>query len=381
MHVALVALAVVRFALRLEVGPELDTNANRAERYLVVGSVAPDPIPSLLARGTAQGALAWSAGPSTLRLSATVAGKLFFGDLARRPEPAAQGDRDRTLAAQNVVVIQAAADESVRLGRRLLLGLGGDYYEAFQPLGCPPIAGAADTSCHRDLRSGAPRLAGTLFVGPVDLALAGGGRLLDWKPDDSFSFRGAFAHFGAVAHLRSGPAEDESEWDLGLSGRFEWRRYLGPRLVGATDPGSALAARREDLEGLLTASLAHVGRVLGEVSYTLDYNGSTSYGQSFLRHLLSLKVACDLPGQITATLRVQLVYTGFTQAATFNAGTPVPVSIEDQNRDTLLLDLERPMGRGFALAGRYTVIRNGSGNAPIDYLRHLVYLGVTYRLR
>lgn len=376
MRAALVAFAVLRFGLKLELGPEYDSNANRAETIGDKAAGAALPIPSFLLRTTAFGSLRWTAGPSTLRASADLGGKLFFAGPAM-PE--------------DVAVAQGALDEQLRLGRHLVLGAGGDYYDAIQPRDCPPARfgngdqqlspSVGDTSCHRDFRAGGGRGQVALLLGDVDLSLGLGGRAFRWKPDDELSFDGASASAALGLHLRSGEVDDEAEWDLLASARAELRDYHGPKLSSASDPGSDAAPRRRDLDAVGTVSLTYVGKLLAGAAYSLDWDRSSSYGQSYLRHLVSLKVAADLGWKLVATFKAQLTFTGYAQPAAITTGALVAVTIEDESRDAFIVDLERPLGGGASLSARYSAYRNGVSNATLDYLRQVVYLGLSYRLR
>jgi GNAT superfamily N-acetyltransferase len=74
---SIVVLAVMRLALKLDLGPEYDSNAKRAE--VIEGATNADrPIGSALMRTTARAGLIWQKGISTMRLNGTLGGKLFF---------------------------------------------------------------------------------------------------------------------------------------------------------------------------------------------------------------------------------------------------------------------------------------------------------------
>jgi hypothetical protein len=372
---ALIAFAVLRFGLKLELGPEFDSNANRAETYLTPPQVPstdtppPSPIPSFLLRTTAAGTFAWTTGRNSLRGGLTVGGKLFF---------------DSAAVPQDTLVLKAAADDNVLVAGPLLLGLSADWFDTIQFVRCPDISSGgvliADPSCHRDFRSIGARASATFTDGDFAVALLGGGQSFTWRPDDDLSFNGATVGTSAAAHLRSGPPEDESEWDLALVGRVDWRWYLGPALTGPNDPGTS-DPRRRDIDALASLSISHVGKVLASVAYTVDYNRSTSYGQSFLRQLVTLKLAFDLPWKITATTRLQLVFLSYINGTPLTSGTSQVLNIEEENRDNILLDLERPLGRSFAVNARYSYFSNGVSNTVLEYARHVGYLGITYKLR
>ncbi|MSP62046.1 MAG: hypothetical protein EXR72_17280 [Myxococcales bacterium] len=391
MHAAgLVAFAVLRFGLRLELGPEFDSNANRAETFarppaVPPGEALPSPIASALLRTTASSTLAWVSGRNTLRLGATLGGKLFFA-------PAA--------APQDVVVIQAAADDTLRAGETLL-GIGADYYDATQRSDCAARTSTAyqapvgatvavpDASC-RDFRAGGPRARVTALLGDFDLTADLGARAFRWKSDDSFSFDSLTAGLAAAGHFAAGGPQNENgneqEWDLGVTARTELRTYHGLRLTSASDTGSPNAYHRLDADLLASAWLSFAGRLglplLASASYTFDHNFSTSYGLNYQRHLVVLKLGANLPWKLSATAKAQLTFTSYAEPLQLTSGTNiVPLTIEDESRDAYVFDLDRPLGVGFSLSLRYSLYRNGVSNATLGYLRHVASLGVAYRLR
>jgi len=57
------------------------------------------------------------------------------------------------------------------------------------------------------------------------------------------------------------------------------------------------------------------------------------------------------------------------------------ITIEDENRNAVIVDLERPfVGSGLALNARYSVYTNELSASPVSFLRQVVYLGLTYRV-
>jgi hypothetical protein len=185
----------------------------------------------------------------------------------------------------------------------------------------------------------------------------------------------------AGAHLRQAGAEegDEREWDFTISGRFEWRHYHGPELYSSDDPGSPLSPRRVDSDVLGTAQLSYVGPLLAQAAYTIDYDRSNSFGQTYLRHIVTLKLVCDLGWRIVAAAKVQLVVIGYKDPVALTSGMIVPLTIEDENRDAIVLDLERPLGRGFAVSARYSRFTNGVSTSVLAYDRQVVYLGLSWK--
>jgi hypothetical protein len=57
------------------------------------------------------------------------------------------------------------------------------------------------------------------------------------------------------------------------------------------------------------------------------------------------------------------------------------ISIEDENRNALVVDIERPIGKsGVAVAARYSLYTNELSAAPVQFMRHVAYLGVSYKI-
>ncbi len=357
MPAALAALAVLRLGLTLELGPEFDSNANRAE-VLNLQQGGPTPVASFLVAGAADGSLLLAGEKNLLRLRLHAGGKLFFAEAA---------------TPQDVAVVHGSVDDALHLGR-VTLGIAGEYYDAWQWIDCKD---SSDSSCHRDFRSLEARPSLAVRAGPFALTAGAGGRLFTWKPDEAFSFAAPHV-FGAIALRWTSGSDGENEWTLSTSGRMEWRYYVGPALVAADDPGSALEPRRFDRDLFWTVGLNFAGDLLGGAFYSLDDDRSNSFGQSFLRHIVGFSLGFELPGQVVATLRAQLVFANYPQGQVVLTGEGAPRSIEDENRNAVLVDLARSVGR-FTFFLRYSLFQNGVSNALVSYERHLVYLGATLR--
>ncbi|HEY1585354.1 MAG TPA: hypothetical protein VGH63_06665 [Polyangia bacterium] len=381
---SLAALAVVRFGLTLSLGPEYDSNANRAE--IVANSAdAPDtPTGSFLLRGTATGRLIWRADRSTLRVTVDAGGKVYFN-------PA--------VFDQDVFAINVDAEERVRLARFLHFAVVGDYYDSWQLPVAPYRA--------RDFRSGAP-LARLYFVDPLgEVVLTGGYRGFQYKPDPYFDFQAAQATAYAVARLVFGK-NDEHELDIAATYHFERRWFNGvveyfqpDHEPFVPDPMSGHTAQcayglpiqsyclfagtdeRRDWFHEAGIELTYVGPVLVAVGYGIQLNLSNSFGQSLLRHIVTLKLAYRFPWNLYATLKAQLYASTYLDPVLLDQeiNTQTFITIEDENRNNVIVDLERPIGdTGLAVNARYSVFTNELTSSPVSFLRQVVYLGLTYRV-
>jgi hypothetical protein len=370
----LVVLAVLKLALRLELGPEYDSNANRAE--VVQGATMPRDVPtgSFLVRTTARGQLSWRSGRNLLRASGLIGGKVFFN-------PDVQD--------QNMLIGQLALEDRVRAHDRVELAFGGDYYDVGQQT---VISTCAVRSCdrHRDFRNGTAY--GRLFVlgEGGQLMLGGGFRGFQWKPDPAFDFIAGAVDVVSLVRFTAGPPDKEHEIDLSASYHFERRLYEGIREVNTCPPGMLSdtcigngGGTRSDFfhEGMLDFTWIRV--VLLGVSYAVQLNQSNSFGQSLLRHIVSLKFSARLPWQLYLTLKGQLFVNRYLDPVLLDrqVNSQTFISIEDENRNAVIADLERPIGKsGVAISVRYSLFTNELSSAPVTFMRHVAYLGVSYRI-
>ncbi len=378
---SLAALAVVRFGLTLSLGPEYDSNANRAE--VVANAESPDQaIGSFLLRSTGSALLTWKTSSNILRLAVGAGGKIYFN-------PA--------VFDQDVFALTISGEDRVRVARFLHLAIVGDYYDAWQLPVAPFRA--------RDFRSGAA-LGRIYFVDPLgEVALSGGYRGFQYKPDPYFDFQSAQATAYAVARLVFG-ANGDHEVDVAATYHFERRWFNGsvqyfqqddtpPPGVAPPVPPCAYgqpiqdrclvagSAERDDWfhEGGL--ELTYVGPLLIGIGYGLQLNLSNSFGQSLLRHIVTFKLGYRLPWSLYATVKAQLYVSLYLDPVLLDRAfnTQQFITIEDENRNNVIVDLERPIGdTGLAVNARYSVFTNELTPSPVSFLRQVVYLGLTYRV-
>jgi hypothetical protein len=369
----LLALAVVRFGLTLSVGPEYDSNANRAE--IVARGMTPDtPIESFLLRTMAQGTMSWRRGINLVRASADIGGKIYF---------------NRDVFDQDVLAIRVSAEDRVRVLRFLHLSVAGDYYDAWQ-LPVTPYR-------HRDFRSGAA-VARVHFVDALgEVTLAGGYRGFEYKPDPEFNFQAAQATASAFTRVRYGRDEDH-EIDLAASYHLERRLFASSidtfnndNCMDPTDRHRKClgipydAPQRNDWFHEGGVDLTYVGPVLAAIGYAAQLNLSNSFGQSLLRNIITVKIGYRLPWNLYATLKAQVYVTQYFDPVlldrVINTQSQAFITIEDENRNNVIIDLERPIGdTGLAVNARYSIFTNEISPSPVSFLRQVVYLGLTYRV-
>ena len=348
--VGLVAAAVpssLAAGVNADAGIEYDSNANR----ISPGGDTPVRSGPLL-RGTVGGQLGYGRGRQRLRAQLQVGGKVFLLP---------------SLQDQNVGVILGNYEHGAQLDANGRLRLSGfaDYYDAFQA-----PASLVESRDFRTLSLGL-RLSGARevasapqhrFDGGLDLGV----QYFAFKPDAAFTFLAPSAAARISALLHAGDPELGHDIDLSAHLRADYRGYM---------------FGRTDLFIQTGGSVTWQGPLLLQAGYMLQLALSNTDGESYQRHLVSAKLGFRLPGDFYVTGKAQL---NLLQGA---PGLYVPVSnIDDDNRSLGLIDIERPLPRGFGLVLRYT----GYFSLPADrsgvdpqgsYQRHTAYLGASYAYR
>lgn len=351
----------LHYLLRAELGAEFDSNARRTEE--IAGTMGVAPVQSWLQRFVVAGSLVDSIAPDNeLSLSATGAGKLFDAAQAR---------------AEDVAIAQSALAWRIGLGPRARLALAGGYYEAFQN----PDAGAD----RRDFRSLAPTLQiGWTLDESLELSASGGYRLFAFKANHDYDFSAPTA---AVDLRWARGTEAGADWEAGLGAAYERRDFAGPALVPCPPPmGTGLPCVGPDgrLDHFLLghAEVTRTGRVLASLGYALHYNLSNSFGETVTRHYAIGRFAASLPGGLFLAARADLLFAYYKdplavgQASSGNAY----VSIEDENRSSVRVDLSRDLGEHVRAFVRYTFYGNDLTSDTLTYRRHTLLFSLAFIL-
>lgn len=320
-----------------DTGLEYDTNPARVPSD---GSLGVLPTGAPLFRGLLSGKLAVTGPVHRLRLSATTTGKVF---LTQVQQP------------QNVLVAQFDYDHGARIGQSFVGGFV-EYYDAFQA--------EAPVYLSRDFRS---LSAGGRFQATkrydagrrLDGNIRVNGHFFHYKPDSLQSFLAPVVYTQLGARFHAGDPDLGHDFDLSWFGKAEYRTY-GPV--------------RADLFLFVGTSVQWQGPLLVQLGYSVQLNLSTMTLESYQRHLPFAKFAFRLPGDFFVTAKVQL---NLVKAA---PGLTVPIqSIDEDNRSLALLDLERPLPKGFSLSARYTGYFDLPAERAAPYHRHTVLANLSYR--
>jgi hypothetical protein len=343
------------YGLRLEAGAEQDSNPSRLEQ--VEGSSEREIVAASALRLVAGAdVLAASAGGHSLSAAVELAGKRFFQPEAR---------------SEDLLVTDARAGADAALGRRTRLGASLQLYDVFQRAQALPDA--------RDFRSLAPALRLDRWLGPARLGLGAGWRWFVFKPERTFDFSGPTAFAGYRQGVAPALGEPGAEWDWGLSAAFESRRYTSVRCASPSPcPPPPPGPERSDGFLTLAADVNRTGDALLGAGAVFQWNESNSYGESLQRLVLHLRVVVLLPLQLSLAGRAELAASRYAEAVpvgqTVMGGSFI--SIEEEGRSTLRVELARPLGRWAEAGARYTFWTNALHAGPVLYQRHNVLLFV-----
>ncbi len=346
----------VGYDWRLEDGFEYDTNPERAER--IAGVDAGPSVPaSLLARLVASGSLSTPLGRrNSLALSGAVGGKWFVGSEAR---------------ADNVLVIQAAAAESLRLGRRTRAALMGAYYDVYQRR-------SFDLP---DFRSTAPSLRLDQGIAKsLQASIGGGFRIFTFKPDHSYSFTSPTAFIAIRQVLPGDLLEGGADWEWSAGGSLEARDFVGPACSASSCADSAGAARHRDRFWIAHAEWSRTGSWLFGSGAALHVNQSNSYGEALVRGLFHVRAVIPLLWDLSLSARGEVVVTRYSDPLTFLqpvAGLP-SASIEDEARSTLRLDLARLFEGRFEIGARYVYYTSAPTSGAVEFRRQTLLLYLAF---
>jgi len=353
------------WTIRLEGGSEYDTNVFRLEvpkedRDAVVSA----PLMRFGAR------LRGKIEPRrrhVARYSVFGGGKLFLTDDGR--------DED-------VGIIAGSARYDVGLSNRLaVVGVSGTYYNAI---------GDTDASLRRNFSTADVR--GNLALvgdGAHRFSAHAGYRSFRYKPNEQFDF-GA-DHYGLryTTTIWHGDGDvDASSFDLEVGYRLERRDYEGVAFANGCDDDDDIvpdcfyptALTRADLYHSAVVDVSYTGDRIYRGRYELQVTDSNSVGQSLVRHRFEASLTTSLFSNIFLTAK------GIAQLNLFvdplllarDVSAQSFVSIDDENRNALVLHATRAVGERWAVEARYGFFSNEFATDELTFRRQTGYLGLVY---
>jgi len=346
----------LRYDWRLEDGAEYDTNPGRVERIEGTPS-QPAPPASVLARIVASGGLAAGLGRrNSLALFGAFGGKWFADSDAR---------------AENVMVAQATASDSLRIWRRTQTTMAFSYYDVFQrrSIELP------------DFRSLSPSLRVEQGLTKSLLASLGGGyRWFTFKPDGAYSFHAPTA-FLSLRHVLPGDLlSGGADWEWSAGASIEARAFDGAACTASGCDQSGIAPRHRDRFWIGHTEFSRTGSWLFGSGVALHINQSNSYGEALVRGLFHVRTVVPLPWGLSLSMRAEVVATRYRDPLTFLqpvAGLP-SASIEDESRSTLRLEVARLFEGRFEVGARYVYYTSAPASGAIDFRRQTILLYLAF---
>jgi hypothetical protein len=222
------------------------------------------------------------------------------------------------------------------------------------------------------------------------LTLAVGGRDFVYRADPThrYDWRGPTASVRLDVTLWE---RDQGARSVELSALlgFEARAYAGPANASAcpedmprTDEEcyAGTSLRRSDRFQRGGLELTWTGRFVAAAAYQLSVTDSNSYGQSIVRHRVTLSATTNLPWRLYGTALATL------QIDTYPDGLPVErdlvtqtfTTLDDENRSSLQVRIARHVARAWAIEGRGAIWRNLGGQLDTEFRRAVLYAGAVY---
>ena len=356
-HASVPAWAAPSLGLGAEVGPELDTNATRVMSLQ-------GPVSSGLMRMTGHASLRLRTAHHTFSVGGGGGGKVFWRDMARAADEA---------------VYHGDVAWGIR-GAGSAAWLGATIYDAYQ------------RESTRDFRTEGLTVQYAVD-GPAStrLGAVASYRGLQYKPDERYNFHGPAGGVTLDWRLTSGRGDAVVDWTVRLQYSAGARFFAGqaiaiPSRCYRLDALCAEDVARQDLNHQVRAEVQYLGNADAALSYSAEINRSNSYGETYHRHAIGLKFTASLLAGIYLTAKGVLQLSRFRDPYLVSEVSNVSfVSIDDENRSSLVLQLARDLAEHWTLNLRYSLFVNESGAAaatdPLavgDFFRQTVFFGVRF---
>jgi hypothetical protein len=221
------------------------------------------------------------------------------------------------------------------------------------------------------------------------LTLAFGGRDFVYKPDPehTYDWRGPTASVRLELTLWE-REEGARSVELAALFGFESRAYEGFANASACPDDeppkeecyAGTTLRRSDRFQRGGIELTWTGGFVAAASYQVSVTDSNSYGQSIVRHRITLSATRDLPWRLYGTALATL------QLDNYPDGLPVErdlvtqtfTTLDDENRSSLQARLARHVGKAWAIEARGAIWRNLGGELDTQFRRAIFYVGAVY---
>lgn len=334
------SLAAPQINIAAELGPEWDSNATRLQQT----GEGEGPISSGLLRLTADARLRYAfLNRHLLSLGYQGGVKWFWNSAA---------------SVANEMVHHGEAGWSIRLPSGIL-GIDGSYYDAIQQ------------ESLRDFRTetGSVQFVTNPIASRLTPAFLLGYRGLQYKPDDQYDFHSVQGGVAFAWKLNSGQGYMAKDWLLHLAYTAALRFYQG--LVLAL-PSRCLHllevctenSKRQDFNHQIRTEIHYLGDADASLWYLAEVNQSNSYGEALVRHALGLKFTTSLVWNIFFSAKLAIQLSRFRDPYLFSQlSSQSFLSIDDENRSNLIVQLARDILPGLSINLRYSLYVNESSSS------------------
>ncbi|MEO8699297.1 MAG: hypothetical protein ABI867_04610 [Kofleriaceae bacterium] len=221
------------------------------------------------------------------------------------------------------------------------------------------------------------------------LTLTFGARDFTYKPDHDFDYTAPAASARLDLTLWE-PAGGARSVELSAWAGFEARSYNSTALANACsdeemreDPRTCFAGtslQRHDRYHRIGAELTWTGRVVATAGYQLAVTDSNSFGQSFVRHRVTLSSTTALPWRLYGTALATLQFDQYLDGLVLLDDTmnQTFTTLDDENRSSLQLRLARQVTETWSVESRAAIWRDLDGDNNTTFRRAILYLGAIY---
>ena len=219
------------------------------------------------------------------------------------------------------------------------------------------------------------------------LTLGFGWRDFAYKENHQFDWSGPVASARLDLNLWATSGGTRS-LELAAIAAFEAREYNSTALANACPPDAApsdscsagTSRTRRDRSQRLGVEITYTGRVVATLGYQLTVIDSNSFGQSLIRHRMTISGTRSLPwglfGTALAILQIDQFLDGLVVKKDLQRSEFT--SLEDENRSSLQLRLGKAMSASWSIETRAAIWRDLGGTMESTFRRASVYAGVIY---
>ncbi len=360
--------------LSLESGAEYDSNLHRLE--VLEEEIAGAPDGALVRLGARYQVAFRPKKRSRLQLDLRGASKVFA---------VAEGQ------SENLAILYADLGYEQGLGTsQAKLGVRANYYDAIdiRPFGDGerPLPGRSFRSEEAEVTLTLPN------EGSQRLSLVLGIRDFTYKPDANYNWRGQQFGLRYAALIWLGnPDTDEDVASIDLRGHYRLglRDYEGAAFRNACVPNEMpipqcfvpTQERRADLNHSGAIEGIYTGSNIYSLLYGAELVDSNSFGQALFRQRVEAALTTELPAKLFLTARAIVRINTFIDPLLLARDIQDQsfVSVEDENRNSLSLHLDRDFGRHWAVEARVAIYSNEFATEELRFRRQTAYLGLLYR--